>query len=192
MTPLFLLHRYGDAAAGAPWRDALEAGAWAGEWCAPDLPGHGDAPWESDLHEESDVVIPALRHLVAQAWATSPVVLAVGGSCTAAKLLGLGGRAAGLVLVAEFDGPWPASMDEALVVGHAWARALADDPVAVAPAPATGLDPRTAHGFPPRLDREYRAAQRAAVPVPVLDLPDGPPADVLAEAAQWWEARPGV
>ena len=46
MTPLLVLHAYGDPRGGAEWRDALAIdGEWPNAWSAPDQPGHGDAPW---------------------------------------------------------------------------------------------------------------------------------------------------
>jgi hypothetical protein len=135
-------------------------------------------------------VIAPLRHLQETAWTERPVVLAVGVQSTAAELLALGGRVAGIVLVDPPTGPWPEEADEIQAAEYAWLRAVADDAEAQAPAPSGRTDPRTRHGLSPRHDCEYADKQRAAIPVPVLELGGGDPTEVLAAVRAWWAAAP--
>ena len=130
------------------------------------------------------------RHLLETEWRERPVIVAVGAQTTAAELLALGGKAAGIALVDAFTGPGPASAEECQRAEYAWLRALADDPDAQAPAPYGRTDPRTRHGVTPRFDPRWAAAQREAVPVPVLELDGGEPAEVLAAVREWWDSQP--
>jgi hypothetical protein len=125
-----------------------------------------------DWYEPSDLVIEALRVLRDTAWTERPIVVAVGPHHTAGELLALGGRAAALVLVGD-DAPAIADPRAAQACEYAWLRARADG----------------AGGVNPRRDAEHTARQRAAIPVPVLELPDAAPHDVLAEVSRWWVRR---
>ena len=189
MTPLLVLHALGDARGGASWREALTADGWDGPWSAPDQPGHGDAPWEADFYEGAHLVIAPFRHLVETGWRTRPVVVAVGVQAAAAELLALGGRTAGIALVDEPRGPLPADAAASQRAEYAWLREVADDADAQAAAPYGRTDPRTRHGITPRHDARYAEAQRAAVPVPVLELEAAEPAEVLAKVREWWDSR---
>jgi hypothetical protein len=188
VTPLLVLHAYGDPAGGAAWRDALLAGGWPGLWSAPDQPGHGTAAWEADCYEGAHLAMAPLRHLLDCGWSEPPVVIAVGVQSTAAELLALGGKAAGIVLVDPFDGPWPEGADEIQRAEYAWLAGIAGDAEAHAPAPHGRTDPRTRHGLTPRADRDFADRMRAAIPVPVLELPAGEPAEVLVKARHWWDS----
>ena len=189
MTPLLVLHALGEARGGASWRDALIADGWDGPWSAPDQPGHGDAPWEADFYEGAHLVIAPFRHLVETGWRARPIVVAVGAQAAAAELLALGGKAAAIVLVDPPRGPFPADAAASQRAEYAWLRAVADDPDAQAPAPYGRTDPRTRHGISPRHDARYASGQRAAVPVPMLQLDASEPANVLAKVRQWWDAE---
>jgi hypothetical protein len=188
VNPLLVLHRFGCEDGGAPWREALRSDAWPGEWSAPDLPGHGDAPWDGDCYEPTDLVITPLRHLRELAWAERPVVLAILQQSVAAELLALGRRAAGIALVEPRHGPSPTANENQLAE-YSWLRSLADDPDAQAPAPARSTDPRTRHGCTPRFDAGYAERQRAAITVPVLELGWSSPVQVLAEVRVWWDSE---
>jgi hypothetical protein len=190
MTPLLVLHRLGDERGGAAWREALARRGWAGAWSAPDQPGHADAPWEADFYDPSHLVIAPLRHLHDTAWSERPIVVAVGVQSSAAELLALGGRAAGVVLVDQPAGPWPEEADDIQRAEYEWLRALADDPEAQAPAPPGRTDPRTRHGCAPRHDAEYSTRQRAAIAVPVLELEIDDPPQVLTAVRAWWDCQP--
>lgn len=188
MKPLLVLHRFGCREAGAPWREALRDDAWPGKWSAPDLPGHGDASWDGDCYEPTDLALAPLRHLRELAWSEPPVVLAILQQSSAAELLALGGRAAGIALVEPRRGPSPDAVANQSAE-YSWLRALADDPESQAPAPAGRTDPRTRHGCTPRYDAGYAERQRAAITVPVLELEWSSPAQVLAEVRAWWASE---
>lgn len=189
MNPLLVLHAYGDERGGAEWRDALVNDGWPGAWAAPDQPGHGTAPWEGDCYEGAHLVMAPLRDLLETGWSELPVVIAVGEQSTAAELLALGGRAAAIVLVDGFDGPFPATAEESQAAEYAWLCAVANDPEAQAPAPYGRTDPRTRHGLTPRFDRDFATKQRAAVPVPVLEVRGSAPWQVLKTVHEWWDSQ---
>lgn len=188
MHPLLVLHDVGDERGGAAWREALERDGWDGAWSAPDQPGHGHAPWEADFYEPAHLVMAPLRHLLDTGWRARPVVVGVGAAAGAAELLALGGRASAVVLVDRPTPPAGVTADEAISADYEWLRRVADDPEAQAPAPYGRTDPRTRHGLVPRGDAAYTARQRAAIPVPVLEIEGRGPAEVLATVREWWAA----
>ena len=190
MNPLLVLHALGDERGGAPWREALSRDGWDGAWSAPDQPGHADAPWETDFYEPAHLVMAPLRHLLDTGWRERPVVVAVGRHTTAAELLALGDKTAAIVLVDAPSAPEFANAEECQRAEYEWLRSLADDPGAHAPAPYGRTDPRTRHGLTPRHDEEYAERQRAAVPVPVLELDAADPENVLAAVREWWASQP--
>jgi hypothetical protein len=189
MNPLLVLHAFGDERGGAAWRDALVNDGWPGAWSAPDQPGHGGAPWEADCYEPAHLVMAPLRHLNDTGWSAPPVVIGVGEHSTAAELLALGGRAAAVVLVDAFDGPWPHDAEESQRAEYEWLRALADDPEAQGPPPYGRTDPRTRHGLTPRRDLAFSEGQRAAIAVPVLELEGSEPKRILAAVRDWWDSQ---
>lgn len=190
MRPLLVLHELGDERGGAPWREVLVQDGWEGPWSAPDQPGHGDAPWEADYYEPAHLVMAPLRHLLVTGWRDRPIVVGVGAYASAAELLALGGRAAGVVLVGRRPEPASVTADESIAADYEWLRRVADDTEAQAPAPQGRTDPRTRHGVAPHHDPHYAARQRAAIPVPVLEVSCGEPAEVLAAIRDWWAAQP--
>jgi hypothetical protein len=189
VTPLLVLHRLGDANGGARWRDALVSDGWPGPWSAPDQPGHADAPWEADFYDPAHLVVAPLRFLHEIEWSERPVVVAVGVQSAAAELLALGGRAAAIVLVDPPAGPWPEDAEEVQRAEYMWLRVLANDPESQAAPPYGRTDPRTRHGVSPRHDPGYAARQRAAIDVPVLELDDENPSQVLAVVRSWWDSK---
>jgi hypothetical protein len=166
--PLLVLHAFGDPAGGAPWRAALESGGWAGEWRAPDLPGHGAAPAPvGGFYEQTDPAVVGLRTLVDACWTDRPVVVGVGPSAVGAELLALGGRTAHLVLVDGLGPPWPVSADAAMAAEYEWLRAVAADT-------ATGQpDPRIRHGYSPRAEQRATERYRAGITTAVLAVETG-------------------
>lgn len=169
--PILVLHDIGDPAGGTPWREAIADAGWPGPVLAPDLPGHASAPAPvGGAYDLADPVLAALQ--VLDAADPAPLVVGVGRSGWSAWLLALGGRAGALVLVDGLGGPWldPAA---ATADNRQRLRAIADDPAAVAPPPASGIDPRLAHGVPPQPSRDLavRAAAATAVPVMVVQTP---------------------
>ena len=189
MTPLLVLHRLGAARGAADWRDVLTTDGWDGPWSAPDQPGHGTAAWECDYYEVAHLVIAPLRHLLDTGWREQPLVIGEGVAAEAAQLLALGGRASAVVLVGAPAVPDTVDPVTVQAAEYEWLRGVADDPAAQAPAPIGRTDPRTAHGITPRVDPGYSRRQRAAITVPVLELDDAPPSEVLAAVKEWWTGR---
>ena len=175
MTPLLVLHDVGDPGGGGPWRVALEGAGWSGAVHAPDLPGHGATPAPvGGSYELGDPVLAVLPSVPADA-DHRPVVLGVGTNGWCASILAVGGRASALVLVDGLGGPFRPQA-EAMAAERERIRAIADDPTAVGPAPAGGLDPRLRHGVSPMGSRAVaeRAAAATSVPVLVLESPASP------------------
>lgn len=167
MTALLVLHDIGDPDGGARWRVALEEAGWPGPVRAPDLPGHGRAPAPvGGSYELADPVLALLPSVPADD-PDPPVVLGVGTNGWCASILALGGRASALVLVDGLGGPFRPQA-EVMAAERERIRAIADDPAAVAPPPATGLDPRLRHGVTPLGNRGVAERAAAATPVPVL------------------------
>ena len=165
--PLLVLHDIGDEDGGRPWADAFASVGWDGAVLAPSLPGHGGAPPpEGGNHEPSDsayAIVPQLTRLDDP----RPVVVGVGVNGWTASLCGLGGRASAVVLVDGTGAPWT-TPTEFVHRQRDWLRAIADDPAALAPAPARGLDPRLRHGLPAHGSRRLAAKAAAALHVPLL------------------------
>lgn len=178
MTDLMVVHDVGDPEGGARWRRALSEAGWPGAVRAPDLPGHGSAPVPvGGTYELTDALLALLPSVRADG--DRPVVLGVGTNGWCASILALGGRASALVLVDGLGGPFvePA---EAMARERQRLRRLADDPAALAPPPATGLDPRLRHGVSPLGSRPTAERVAAATTVPVL-LVETPSSPVGAE-----------
>lgn len=179
---LLVLHDVGDAGGGGPWAAAFVDAGWTGRVLAPDLPGHAGAPApEGGNHEPGDGAFVAVRVLAdAGRPVGSVVALGAGVNGWNAQLLGLAGRAAGVVLVDGLGGPW-LPMREQVLAGRDRQRAIAGDPAAVAPMPAgASLDPRLVHGLPTHGSRRmaFEAAAVMPVPVVVVETPaSGTPAD---------------
>jgi hypothetical protein len=166
--PLLVLHDAGDDGGGSQWATTLEVEGWPGPVWAPDLPGHASAPAPvGGSYELADAALTALGVVGAAADARRPVVMGIGANGWAAEIMALGGRACGLVLVDGLSGPWvePAEM---VRLSREWLRAVGEDEQALAPAPASGLDPRLRHGLMPHGSHKLAGRAARAVPVPVL------------------------
>jgi hypothetical protein len=188
VTPLLALHDVGEVGGGGPWRSALLAAGWTGPVSAPDLPGHGTTPAPvGGSYELGDPVLAVLPAVPAEA-EDAPVVLGVGTNGWCASILALGGRASALVLVDGLGGPFRPQV-EAMAAERERLRRIADDPAALAPPPATGLDPRLRHGVSPLGNRPMaeRAALCTPVPVLLLESPASPvpPEDRAAVAGRY-------
>jgi pimeloyl-ACP methyl ester carboxylesterase len=183
---MLVLHDLGDAAGGALWRASV-----GDRVLAPDLPGHGEAPAPVNGAYDPGVVIVAGRRALLDAGAEPAIVVGCGTQAYAATVLAIGGFASGLVLLDGLQGRWH-SADESVAVMYAWVRAIADDPDALAPAPAPGpnsLDPRTSHGYGASPTEWFAQDFWAAVPVPtlLLETPESPtPAAERGERASWF------
>jgi len=167
VTLLLVLHDLGDPGGGRRWRTALEGAGWPGAVRAPDLPGHGTTPAPvGGSYELTDPVLAVLPSVPAED-PDPPVVLGVGTNGWCASILALGGRASALVLVDGLGGPFRSQAD-VMAAERERLRAIADDPAAVAPPPATGLDPRLRHGVTPLGHPGVAERAAAATQVPVL------------------------
>jgi pimeloyl-ACP methyl ester carboxylesterase len=187
VTTVVVLHDVGDPDGGARWREALEAAGWAGPVHAPDLPGHGRAPAPvGGSYELADAVLAVLPSVPAGD-PDPPVVLGVGTNGWSASILALGGRASALVLVDGLGGPFRSGSD-AMAAERQRIRAIADDPEAVGPPPATGLDPRLRHGVSPLGNPAMAERAAAATTVPVL-LVESPASPVTGEERAGVAAR---
>jgi hypothetical protein len=187
VTDVLVVHDVGDPDGGARWREALVAAGWPGEVRAPDLPGHGAAPAPvGGTYELTDALLALLPSVPADG--ERPVVLGVGTNGWCASVLALGGRASALVLVDGLGGPFVGPA-EAMARERERLRRLADDPAAVAPPPATGLDPRLRHRVSPLGSRPTaeRAAAATTVPVLLVETPASPvdPEDRAAVAGRY-------
>ena len=174
MTDLLVLHDRG-APGGAEWATAFAG--WPGRVLAPDLPGHdGTPPPVGGHHETCDAVYVALDLLRDEA-PDELVVVGVGHNGTAAQILALGGRAAGLVLVDGLGGPWlePAEIDARQ---REMRRRILTTPEAMSPPAPGAADPRTTMVVG-AADRAFAVRQAEAMPVPVLliETPSSPTPD---------------
>jgi pimeloyl-ACP methyl ester carboxylesterase len=183
--PVLLLHDVGERGGGGgrPWDEALRSAGWDGEVLAPDLPGHAGAPPpEGGQYESSDaafVAVPLLARL------GSPcVVVGVGLNGWNAVLCGLAGKASAVVLVDGTGAPW-VTPTEAVLAQRPYLRAIADDPLAVAPMPAgAAVDPRLArHGLRGQRSRKLLLRAAARMPVPLLLLESAASACPAEDAA---------
>ena len=168
MTALLFVHDLGDPAGGSRWRPAVDG--WPGGGIAPDLPGHGAAPPAvGGKVVPGDLTLYAVRALREAGLAGEPVVAAGHGwGAFAVELLAQAGRAIALVLVDGLGGPW-VTPDDLAALQNGWVRAVADDPDVLAE-PAGGPDPLYRHGFVSVWERDFTAARRATIRVPVVAL----------------------
>lgn len=187
--PVLVLHDVGDESGGSAWLAAFESTGWPGPVLAPDLPGHAGRPAPvGGAYELADAAFFGARLLTDAGFVAAsvlgpapgrgpdgrrPVVVGAGVNGWSATLLALGDRAAGLVLVDGLNGPWNDDPVAAVEEGARWMRSVSNDPVAMAPAPPDGPDPRLRHGLPPHGDRRLAERAAAALTVPVLVI-EGP------------------
>lgn len=180
-----VLHDLGDPAAGARWREALPDG-----WAAPDLPGHGAAP--APRHGGYDPMGPltlARWHLAGVD--PSGTVVGVRQNAHAALVLAAGGGCGAVAVVDGLWGPW-ATPEGHIADMYRGLRRLIEDPAAVGPPPADGLDPRTAHGYGLGVSSAFCRELWGAVELPVLviETPGSttPPGE-RAERTSWFGGR---
>ena len=164
---LLVLHDVGDAAGSGPWAAALVEAGWRGRIVAPDLPGHAGAPPPVGGHHEMCDAAFVASAVLGDLGSGPLVALGVGTNGWSAQVLALGGRATALVLVDGLGAPW-LDADEVVQLQIDRLRAIADDPAALAPAPAGVLDPRLRHGVGHLADLDFARRAAAATPVPVL------------------------
>jgi pimeloyl-ACP methyl ester carboxylesterase len=181
VTALLVLHDFGLGYAGGPWGDALSGAGWPGRVLAPDLPGHGDAPPSIDAsYDPVDAAWLALRTVRAADLASRPIVMGVGRSGFAAQMLGVAGRAAGIVLIDGVAGPARSAV-EIIADQCAWLREMADDPLAMVAPPHGAPDPRLRHGAPGWFSRKMAedAVRNLTIPVLVIETTSSGADDAL-------------
>lgn len=174
MTDLLVLHDIG-AAGGGEW--AVAFADWPGRVLSPDLPGHNGAPPPVGGHYESGDAVYVALDLLRSDPPRELVVVGVGHNGSAAQVLALGGRAAGLVLVDGLGGPWLGAADIDAQRRDLHRRILAT-PAAMVEPPPGAADPR-ATMVAGAANREFAVRQAEAMPVPVLliETPSSPTPD---------------
>jgi hypothetical protein len=180
-----LLHDLGDPDGGALWRSAAPP-----HWIVPDLPGHGSTPATRTGHYDPMSVVAIARWTLAHQphGSGESTLVGVGQNAHSALVSVVGGDCDRVVIV---DGLWGAWRDpgEEIDAFYAMIRAIAADPAATAPPPASGLDPRATYGY--GVMSSARFAQRfwATVDQPLLaiETPRSPtPRDERRERIAWF------
>ena len=174
-----LLHDLGAEEAGEPWRAAAPDG-----WLVPDLPGHGATP--APRHGAYDPMGPVT--LARWALDGAGVVVGVGQNAHGALILAAGGGCTAVAIVDGLWGPW-SEADDAVAGMYANLRAILADEPSITPAPATGLDPRTKHGYGVNVSAAFAQRFWGAITCPVLavETPRSPtPAEERAERLGWF------
>ena len=138
-----LLHDLGDPVGGAGWRAAAPP-----DWIIPDLPGHGSTPASRTGHHDPMSAVAIARWTLAQrpVGADVSTLVGVGHNAHSALLSAAGGDCDCVVIVDGLWGPWRDPVEE-IDAFYATIRAIAADPAATAPPPASGLDPRASYGY---------------------------------------------
>lgn len=174
-----LLHDLGAEEAGEPWRAAAPD-----DWVVPDLPGHGQVP--APRHGAYDPMNPVT--LARWTLGGSGVVVGVGQNAHGALILAAGGGCDAVVIVDGLWGEWQ-EPDDAIAQMYAGLRAILADDGATAPAPPSGLDPRTKHGYGVNISPSFAQRFWGAITCPVLaiETPGSPtPPDDRAERLSWF------
>jgi hypothetical protein len=181
VTAVVLLHDLGAEEAGAPWRGAAPG------WHAPDLPGHGAEP--APRHGAYDPMGPAtLARWATAAAPDASLVVGVGQNAHAALILAAGRACGAVAIVDGLWGPWQSAV-AAIEEMYDGLRRMLDDAGAVGPPPASGLDPRTRHGYGVHTSPGFARRFWGEVQVPVLavetPMSRTPPAE-RAERVGWF------
>jgi hypothetical protein len=180
-----LLHDLGDPEGGAGWRVAAPP-----EWIIPDLPGHGSTPALRTGHCDPMSAVAIARWTLARRPVRSEgsMLVGVGQNAHGALINAAGGYCERVAVVDGLWGSWrpPATEVDAF---YAMIRAIAADPAATGPPPASGLDSRTKYGY--GLMSSARFAQRfwATIDQPVLAIEtprSTTPRDERAERLGWF------
>jgi hypothetical protein len=105
-------------------------------------------------------------------WATatapaSSLVVGVGENAHAALVLAVGGACGAVAIVDGLWGPW-VDPPQAIEEMYDGLRRMLDDLGAVAPPPASGLDPRTRHGYGVHVSAAFARRFWGEVQIPVL------------------------
>lgn len=158
MTEVVLLHDLGAEEAGEPWRGVAPL-----DWRIPDLPGHGMTP--APRHGAYDPMGP----MTLARWALhgSGLAIGIGQNAHGALILAAGRGCEAVAVVDGLWGPWQQPVD-AIEDMYASLRAILADDGSVAAAPASGLDPRTRHGYGVNVSPTFVAKLWGAISCPVL------------------------
>ena len=161
---VLLLHDLGDPVGGAEWRAAAPP-----DWIIPDLPGHGLTPALRTGHYDPMSAVAIARWTLPRRPEGDDASTLVGVGCNAhAALIGAaGGDCDRVVVVDGLWGPWRRPAEE-IDAFYAMVRAIAADPAATAPPPASGLDPRARHGYGVMSGAGFARHFWAAIDQPVL------------------------
>jgi hypothetical protein len=180
-----LLHDLGDPGGGALWRSAAPP-----DWIIPDLPGHGLTPAVRTGHYDPMSVVAIARWTLAgqRNSGGASTLIGVGNNAHSALVGAAGGDCDRVVVVDGLWGPWRLPAEE-IDDFYAMIRAIAADPAATAPPPASGLDPRARYGY--GVMSSARFAQRfwATIDQPVLaiETPQSTtPRDERVERLAWF------
>jgi pimeloyl-ACP methyl ester carboxylesterase len=180
-----LLHDLGDPVGGGRWRSAAPP-----DWIVPDLPGHGTTPATRTGHYDPMSAVAIARWTLARRPHATDVTTLVGvGENAHSALVGAaGGDCDRVVVVDGLWGPWKTPVEE-IDACYAMVRAIAADPEATGPPPASGLDPRASYGY--GVMSSARFAQRfwGVIDQPVLAVEtprSTTPRDERPERAAWF------
>jgi hypothetical protein len=161
-----LLHDLGDPVGGARWRSAAPP-----DWIIPDLPGHGVTPATRTGHcdpmSAAGIARWTLEHQPSDTGAAT--LAGVGHNAHAALVVAAGGDCERLVIVDGLWGPWRGPADE-VDAFYTMIRAIAADPAATAPPPATGLDSRASYGYGVMSSARFARRFWGTVDQPVLAI----------------------
>ena len=161
-----LLHDLGDPVGGALWRSAAPP-----DWGIPDLPGHGSTPALRTGHYDPMSAVAIARWTLAHQplGAHASTLVGVGHNAHSALVSAAGGDCDRVVIV---DGLWGTWRDPAKEIDafYAMIRAIAADPAAIAPPPASGLDPRATYGYGVMSSARFAQQFWATIDQPLLAI----------------------
>jgi hypothetical protein len=180
-----LLHDLGDPVGGARWRSAAPPA-----WIIPDLPGHGRTPAVRTGHYDPMSVVAIARWTLAREGdrADSSTLVGVGANAHSALVGAAGGDCDRVVVVDGLWGPWRPPVEE-IGAFYSMIRAIAADPAAIAPPPASGLDPRASYGYGVMSSASFARRFWATIDQPVLAIEtprSTTPRDERAERLAWF------
>jgi len=179
VTKVIVLHDLGAEEAGEPWRAAAPEG-----WLAPDLPGHGRTP--APRHGAYDPMGPVT--LARWQLDEQGLVVGVGQNAHGALILAAGAACGAVAIVDGLWGTWQ-EPDDAIEDMYANLRAVLADDGAIGPAPPSGLDPRTKHGYGVSVSPAFAQRFWGTVRCPVLAIEtprSRTPAAERAERLRWF------
>ncbi len=149
------------------WVAALRAAGWSGPVRVHEHPGRtGDDPLTGGNHEALD---PAFALGGTDAIGPDVVVVGFGRSGPVAQLIGLGGRAAAVVVIDGLGGPFVSPAEQIGSTLAMMRATMLDEPSHDDPKPGE-LDRRLGHGLMSHGDLDTAARMLEVMPVPILVL----------------------